>query len=257
MSAILKKTSADKMAFKHHPKSFNVATSVVASEFVAMQAEHSSDFQIADVVAAQSGVEALRKKNLESQVEGSVLERLKEIEEQAYAKAYELGLREGTEKAFKEKHDEFSDRLQKLDQFLVNVEHLKINSLKENETAFIKLVFQLAEKIALREVTLSHEPVLELLTKLVAELQGAESVTIKMNPDDFNFIEDLRAKNVKEIERLAHVKLLSAENIEMGGCVIETNFGEIDATVSQRVEKAWQILAAKLPIIKKQDASSV
>ena len=144
MSAIFKKSTADKMAFKHQPKSFKIETSAVASEFVTLQQEQSSDFQIADVVATQAGIEALRKKNIETQVEGTVLERLKEIEEQAYAKAYELGMMEGKNLAFEEKRQELETRLQKLDSFLQALENRKINIFKENEIAIMKMIFQIA-----------------------------------------------------------------------------------------------------------------
>jgi flagellar assembly protein FliH len=134
----MKKETADKTVFKHSPKSFRVATSEIAKDFVSLQADKSSDFQISEVVAQQAGVTALRKKNVEAQVEETVLERLKEIEEQAYRQAYDLGLIEGKETAFQEAKSDFSNRLVELDSLLAEIHSIKTQILKESESALIK-----------------------------------------------------------------------------------------------------------------------
>lgn len=251
MSTIFKKNEADKMAFKHNPKSFLVKHTTVAKEFVHMQDESISDFKVADVIAQLSGIESMRKENVEKQVEGTVLERLKEIQEQAYKQAYNLGLLEGAEKAFVEKKQEFEMRLASFDEFLKETEHLKVHLLQECEVALMKIVYNLASRIAMREVGLEREPIMQLLNSIVLEVQSADSITIKLSPNDFNFIEELRKKNVKDCEKLERVKFLSQENISDGGCFVETNYGEIDASIEQRVAKAWSLIEQKLPKIKK------
>ncbi|OFZ20297.1 MAG: hypothetical protein A2Z20_12850 [Bdellovibrionales bacterium RBG_16_40_8] len=248
MSTILKKTSADRLAFKYNPKSLLLGPSVASSEFVSLQGQKSSDFQIADIIAEQSGVADLRKKNIEAQVEGTVLERLKEIEEQAYKQAYELGLSEGTEKAYADKNTEFLHKLEGFDKLLLAVETTKATLLKENESSLIKLIFQIASKLALRDISLNEKHIVGLLSELIVEVQTAESINVKLNPEDFRFIEDLRNKKVKEIEKFEHVRIQPNDEVTKGGCIIVTNYGEIDATIEQRVQKAWAALEPKIPI---------
>ena len=120
----------------------------------------------------------------------------------------------------------------------------------------MKMIFQIAEKIAIREITLSQEPVVALLNSLVTEVQGADAIIVKLSPEDLAFIEGLRLQKVKDVERLENVKLVSSEDIETGGAIIQTNFGEIDATIPERVEKAWAVLTSKLPILKKEDPTT-
>lgn len=249
MGSIMKKSAADKIAFKHQPKTFQIETSAVATDFVSLQGDGSSGFQISDVVAAQSGIDALRKKNIESQVEGTVLERLKEIEEQAYKQAYELGLIDGAEKAFEDKRAQFAENLKLFDEMLVNFENLKSTLLKQNEAILMKLIFQVAKRIAMHEISLQQDQVVQLLSEIMLEVQSADSVIIKMNPADLGFIEGLRAKNVKDVEKLDRVKLQAHPGLTKGGCLVETNYGEIDATVEQRVEKAWIVIESKLPSV--------
>lgn len=43
--------------------------------------------------------------------------------------------------------------------------------------------------------------------------------------------------------------------IKSGGCVIETNYGEIDAQVEQRLEQLWASINPALPKVKNVIAS--
>lgn len=250
MSTVLKKNEADKTAFTHNPKSIFAKHSAQAKEFVHLQNETESDFKVADVIAQLSGIESMRKENVEKQVEGTVLERLKEIQEQAYKQAYNLGLLEGAEKAFEDQKQELKISLSSFDKALKEIELLKEDILRQCEGALIKVVYELASRIALREISMNREPIVELLKSLVLELQSADSITIKLHPNDFNFVEELRQKKVKEIEKLERIKLIAQESVSEGGCLVETNYGEIDATIEQRVTKAWSIIEQKLPKVK-------
>ena len=256
MASLLKKNDADKIVFNVKPKNIRLGPSAVASDFVKQQLETSSEFVIADVVSNQSGVRELQKKNVEAQVEEMVLDRIKDIQEQAYSKAYELGLEEGRVKAFEETKENFATRLTAFDSFLKKIDTLTEKILKESEAQIIKLTYQVAEKIAMRNITQDQEPILQLLSGLVSEVQGANNIEVRLSPSDAQFIEELRQKGIKEIEILQRVKVEQSENIQMGGCIIKTQYGEIDATIEQRVKKAWQTLEAKLPNLKKDESAS-
>ncbi len=252
MSSVLKRELAKDVVFKHQPRSILTETTNVATDFVLMQEQKGSEFQIAEVVAAQSGIKTIREKNIQDQVESAVLQKLKEVEENAYKQAYELGLIEGEKQAFQQKSEEFKERLVRLDNFLNLLENLKVNLLKENEATLMKIIFQISEKIAMREIDMKHEPIFSLLTELVSAVQGDESINVRLNPADIAIVEDLRAKNVKDADKLTRVSLQAGSNIDRGGCILETNYGVINATVAQRVEKAWATIESKIPTIKEE-----
>lgn len=251
MSSVLKKEFADKYVFKHQAKPITIETTKVAKDFVNLQNSSDSGFQIAEVVAEQAGVEALRKQNIEAQVEETVLARLKDIEEQAYKKAFELGMIEGADKAFNEKRAEFELHLQRLDQIFLLLDNLKLEMVKMNEEEMMKFLHILASRIAMREITLDKQPLLEMITQVTADVQSAETVNVRLNPSDLQFIEDLRAKDIKTAEKMNRMKFHADTTISPGGCIAETNYGSIDGTIEQRIEKAWTLLEAKLPVLNK------
>ena len=59
-----------------------------------------------------------------------------------------------------------------------------------------------------------------------------------MSPTDLQFIKETRTQLSNMIENIEHVTLEAAENIQSGGCIVETDLGEIDA----RIEKQLQIV---------------
>jgi flagellar assembly protein FliH len=59
----------------------------------------------------------------------------------------------------------------------------------------------------------------------------------------------------REFEFLKAVKFEGDEAVTEGGCILETNYGEIDSRVEQRVEKLWEALVEAIPKVKDKVAS--
>lgn len=247
---IVRREKAEKEVFSFQPKPFKVSTAEVAKDFIKRQGDQSSGFQISEVLAEQAGVAELRRRELEQKVEELVLERTKEIQEKAYQEGYSLGLTEGSEKAFKEKHEELKSYLEKFDSLFTEIDNAKKNIFKENEAHLVRLTFQIGEKIAMRSIEEQKEPILEMLKTLVEDLQDEENVIINLSQGDFRFIEDLRKKNVKEAAFLKKARLNANENVADGSCFLETSFGAIDAAIEERVSRVWKALQSKMPSLK-------
>lgn len=250
MSQILPKTLAEKLAFNFQPKKLETDISIAAREFVEREKSHREGFEIAEIVSEQARVHELRQRNVEAKVEESVLQRMKEIEEQAYAQAYALGLQEGTDKAFKEKHDELLQRLQRFDEILGQLDHIKMHLLKENEEAFVKLVFLIGEKIAMRAIDIEPGPIAETLNNIVETLHKDENIIIRLPQTDLEFIEDLRNRKVKEVSNLQNIRLVASEDLKPTEFIVESNYGMIEASLKTRVEKVWEALKSRLPLLR-------
>ena len=65
------------------------------------------------------------------------------------------------------------------------------------------------------------------------------------------FIENLKNISGREFDFLKNVQLEASAEVTVGGCIIETNYGVIDARVEKRIENIWSELNQALPKIKK------
>jgi flagellar assembly protein FliH len=252
VSSVLSEDEAEKIAVSYSPRKFPQVISPAASSFVAFQTSQEasgfeSSFQIDRIVAQQTGIADIERASIEERVEKEALSRLKDIQEQAYKQAYALGLEEGREKAYQETSDMLSQRLSALEGLIASVENLKPELVSFNEAHIVRLAYVMAKKIAMTEIADKPELILEVVRQAIQAAQSDETVTVRVSPTDLEFIERMRERLGKEFNLLKRAKFEAGESITAGGCIVQTNYGDVDATVEQRVNKLWESLAEKLP----------
>lgn len=251
---VLSKEEAERVAVVYSPQKFPTAIQPAAREFVALQAIRTEEgaepsFRIDKIVAEQTGIAELERLSIEEKVEREALSRVKDLQEQAYQEAYQLGFDEGRETAFVEKKAELARSLDRLSALIASIERLKADLVACNETQIMRLVYEMAKRIAMHEISVRPDAVLEAIRQAVQSAQTEESITIRVSPEDYKFIESVKEKLGKDFDFLEKSKLEASEEITRGGCVIETNYGAVNATVEQRVSKLWETLSEKLPKI--------
>jgi flagellar assembly protein FliH len=249
--SVLSREEADKLAVAYAPRKFPQSVSTAASHFMAFNANQAggkgSSFKIDTLVAEQTGMAELERLSVEAKVEKQALERLKDLQEQAYREAYALGLDEGREKAFEEKRSEFQEKVHHFEELISSVERLKSDLIASNEAQILKLVMYMAKRLAMAEVAERPELVREVIKAAVESAQSDESIVVRLSPSDMQFIDETRVKLGKEFEALKKAKFEASDTVQSGGCIVETNYGDVDATMEQRFEKLWAAVSEKLP----------
>lgn len=253
--SILSKEDAEKIVVSYHPRKFPLAVSQPASDFVALQKRQREDgfeqtFRIDRIVAEQTGIAELERLSIEEKVEQEALGRIKEVQEKAYEEAYQLGLDEGRERAFQERQSELDEKIAHLNSVVANVQNLKSDLITYNETHILSLTFFMARRLILDEVAARPELVLNIIKSAIENAQEEENITVRLSPSDYQFVEDTKSKLGKDYESLKGATFEASENITSGGCIIETNYGDVDATIEKRLEKLWDEVSEKLPRVK-------
>ncbi len=243
--SIIKAEVAAQKTFEFKPQEIGGEISEVARQYV--DGPKPSDFKLSDLIAQQAGISQLESDKQKDKLNAQVLERLKEVEEQAYKNGYDLGLIEGTEKAFQEAKSDLVERLAAFAEILKGIETLKSRLHVDNESELINLVFLTAKRLALRDLEVNREAVTEILRNVVSEMQGDERITVRLAAEDLYFIETLQDKTEHRLENFERIKFITDEKIKPGGCMIETAYGTIDATIEERLERTWQTLQSKIP----------
>jgi flagellar assembly protein FliH len=209
--------------------------------------DNAPPFILSQMTSDHTGLSELERIAFQDKIETGVLEKLKTVEEKAYAEAYALGLADGEKKAFTEGKDSINTALQSLMQIGESLTRVKTDLITQNEAHLIKTLFHIAQALAMKAIREDESNILAVLKKAVESAQAEEEVTIKLNPSDQAFLEKVKSESGHPLERIQKVKLEVNESITRGGCIVETNYGAIDATVEQRVSKLWQTLEAKIP----------
>lgn len=247
--AVLKKISAQKSVLEFIPQKFELGTPDQALEYL-NEKKQGSDFRMNDVIRVQTGVDRIEENNLQRTVEERAIEKLKEIQEEAYKAAYQLGLDEGIKKAFDENSKIITQHLEEMNKVLNSLVTMKKDIFNANETHLLQLIFAMASKIAQYQLEMNPEGLTEVIRNAVAMAQDEEEIRVQVSQSQFEFINSLKNETGREFEFLKKIKFEGNTEIRPGGCLVETNFGEVDSRVEQRISTLWENLKETLPRIK-------
>ena len=253
-SNVLKKSneaslSSDISILNYIPKQIQFGTPGAALDYL-RQKENGSDFVMSDVLRQTTGVDSIEKMSEENKIENKVLEKLAEIQSEAYQKAYDLGLEEGQEKAYNQKTNDISYSLAAVEKMMTHLAQLKEEMVRQNESHIVKLIYDIAKRIALDHIEEKPEIVLSVIKNAIEMAQADEVVNVLICSEQLDFLEQMKNKTGRDSEFLKKVKFQVSDQVTSGGCIIETNFGVVDARIEERVNKLWSEMKQALPRVK-------
>lgn len=247
--SVLSKEVAEKTVLEFVPVRFDLGTPEQAFNYLAEKTK-GSDFRMNDAIRIQTGVDQFEEKSDEEKVEVAALEKLKEIQESAYQEAYSLGLEEGRKKAFEKVASQITERLNHLDELLNTIKNLKKEMVTFNESHLVQLAFHMASRLAKKELNGNQESLVQILRDAVGLSQDEENITVRVSQSQFEFLEELKQETGRELDFIKRIRFEPSGEISDGGCIVETNYGEVDARVEQRIEQLWTALAENMPKVK-------
>jgi flagellar biosynthesis/type III secretory pathway protein FliH len=157
----------------------------------------------------------------------------------AYQKGFNDGLDKGTVEGERRGFECASKNLEPLlDSFriaLLQLKNLRAGTLGQIEKEVVELAIAIARKVVCREIEMDREIVLYVAREALSRIDEPGKITIKMSPQDFEFINAASYKLSDEIGNIDNVSLEAADNIQSGGCIIETSMGEIDARIENQI----------------------
>jgi flagellar assembly protein FliH len=111
--------------------------------------------------------------------------------------------------------------------------------IAQSETEMVKLALEIAKKIVGREVTIDREVALTLVKIALAKLHNRTFAKVLLNPEDFAYMQS----HLEKADFHGSIELVEDRSISLGGCLIQTETGEIDARIeSQFDEIAYGLL---------------
>jgi flagellar assembly protein FliH len=149
-------------------------------------------------------------------------------------KGYELGERAGLESA-----------MQKLESLLTGgnkligeLGDLHRQACRDVEADLVQLALAVARKIVGREVSLGPEVVTRIVRQALGRVENAGRITIKLNPADLELLAEIKPQLLSSLPEAGRAAFESDAGIARGGCLIETDGGEVDA----RIERQFQVV---------------
>ena len=154
--------------------------------------------------------------------------------EEAKATAFEEG-KEAGRKACMEQVEAAAEEQRK--RFAAAIEALErsrqmfLKKVDTIEEELIETALDLAKQVVAKEVQNdSKEVALRLARLLLAEVKEAAEITLKVNPDDYEFIK-------KDLEEGGNIEIVADPAVAAGGVIILSDIGNIDGEIMHRFER--------------------
>lgn len=161
---------------------------------------------------------------------------------QAYQDGFKDGLGKGTDEGqkagFEQAAKELEPALRSLQQGLLQLKNLRQDTQQNIENEIVELALAIASKVVCREIKLDREVVACVAREALAKVEAPGRIKIKLNSSDLQFIDKTKNQLSDLVGNIDNVILEAEDRIQRGGCVIETDLGEIDA----RIEKQLQVV---------------
>lgn len=160
---------------------------------------------------------------------------LKKQLEDAYAK----GFSDGQQKLKIDLDKEYTDKLYRKYEEVYHIIEDIDEKFNEYEKSFERIVIgtavELARKIIKREVT-GETIINDVVKDAISKVIGANEVRIKFHPVDMKELNTF-SRNLINSSSFSKVKFEEDERIERGGCLVETEIGNVDARISTQLEE--------------------
>ena len=107
---------------------------------------------------------------------------------------------------------------------------------QEFDSAVVKLALAIAKRIVAREIEVDEGSVLARSREAIRKIVGVEKVKIHVNSSDEEYIREHRNELMSYADSVKEIAIEGDNKVERGGCIIESDLGNIDARISTQFE---------------------
>lgn len=151
--------------------------------------------------------------------------------------AYDAGFGQGMEKAFEEGKTELSRMLQRLEKILAETINKRNDIIESSEKQLVNIAILIARKVV-KAITESDQAViLRNVSEALRKIKGRAQVTIRVNISDMELTTRHKDDFYRMLNNIENVNVLEDPNVEKGGCIIETDFGDVDARIAAQLDE--------------------
>ncbi|MCQ2576724.1 MAG: flagellar assembly protein FliH [Treponema sp.] len=176
------------------------------------------------------------------------------LQRDAYREGYDKGHEEGYEKG----KAEVERLIERMHRVLEAVMQRREEILKDTESQIVELVVLMARKVI---KILSENQKNVVMANTLAALKKVKTrgeVILRLNVEDVKLTSEHVSEFIQHVENVKGITVMEDSTVERGGCIVETDFGAIDARISSQLQELENKILEVSPVknIKRSDSLS-
>jgi len=202
----------------------------------------------AQIIRQEAEDEALRirteARNEADALKEKTLSELDEIRSKAESEGFEKGREEG----FEVGKQEVERLIKQLHGMLDKIIEKRNEIIDETETQLINLVLMIAKKVIKVISENQKNVVINNVIQALRKLKSRGEVLIRVNLEDVELTSEHVKDFMRMVENVRSVTVVEDSTVDKGGCIIESDFGEIDARISSQLSEIEEKILELVPI---------
>ena len=149
------------------------------------------------------------------------------------------GIEEGREAGFLKLKDQVKDEMNEFKELIVAFKADTLRFFEDTEKFVLRMSIKIAGKILQKRLAEEETFTLSIVRNALKTTQDSLNLVIRVNPDDYEFIQSM---NSQISSNASKVNITGDDEIERGGCKIESDWGLVDARIDTQLEKIYSEL---------------
>lgn len=162
--------------------------------------------------------------------------------------AYNEGYNAGHEAGFASGKPEVERLVEQLHHIIDRTLEKRAEIIEESETQLINLVLMITKKVVKVISENQKNVVINNVIQALRKLKSRGEVLIKVNLEDVELTTDHVKDFMRMVDNVQSVTVVEDSTVDKGGCIIETDFGEIDARISSQLQEIEEKIIELAPI---------
>ena len=175
----------------------------------------------------------------------------KEVEEKAaqkYEEARDKGYKEGYDDGYDTGKAEVERLVDRLNVIVTESVQKRHNIIEETEQQIINLILLIAKKVIKVISENQKNVVINNTIQALRKLRSRGDIAIRVNLADLELSSKHKRDFIEMVEGIKSVRILEDATVDKGGCIIETDFGNIDARISSQLNEISDKILELMPI---------
>lgn len=182
--------------------------------------------------AEKKASEIVKKARAEAK---KLIEETKLYSQSAFSQAETDGFNKGKEEGFEAGKEEMANLILEAKDVLNQVLKERELLLRSIEPEMAKLSVRIAEKIMRYQIDIDQDAVVNMIRAALEAIKQREEVIIKVNQEDYYYAKEKKSVFSSMVEGLKTMDIVVDSSVDRGGCIIETNLGNVDARISTQI----------------------
>jgi flagellar assembly protein FliH len=161
--------------------------------------------------------------------------------EQELRQRFEAGLAQGRS----EGAAEFARAVEMLQAYGTMLQAEKNELAAKAEQSALELAFTLARKIVGDELQARPAAVGEIVKMAIRQVLDCDQIRLRVNADDLEHLRSIQSDLEGMLSKNTPLEIRADQSVERGGCLIETERGNLDARISSQLDTLRAGLQAK------------